>query len=79
MAAALQERDYRPTSGCTFGTKNLKTFSVLWTEQGDLYCGTPLFHHENRHLDCWCCQLTVLLSSVCDMEQKTPKPADTPV
>lgn len=33
--------------------RNLKMFSVLWKEQGDLYCGTPLFHHENRHPDCW--------------------------
>lgn len=43
----------------------------------DLQCGTPVFHHENRHLDCWGFQLTVVLSSVCDIEQKSPKQADT--
>lgn len=44
--------------------RNLKMFSVLWKEQGNLYCGTPLFHHESRHPDCWGFQLTVVLSSV---------------
>lgn len=45
-------------------SRNLKMFSVLWKEQGNLYCGTPLFYHENRHLDSWGFQLTIVLNSV---------------
>lgn len=73
VAEALQAL---PTSGCTFGS-NKEFEDVLWKEQGDLYCGTPLFHHENTHPNCWGFQLTVELSSVCDIEQKSPKQADT--
>lgn len=80
VAEALQGRHYRHyLLQMYFWNKerNLKMFSVLWKEQGDLYCGTPLFHHENRCLNCWGFQLTVVLSSVCDIAQKSPKQADT--
>lgn len=53
------------TSGCILEeARNLKMFSALWKEQGNLCCGTPLFFHENRHLDCWRLQFTIILNSV---------------
>lgn len=61
-------RHYLPQDALLEQRGNLEMFSVFWKERGDLFCGTPLFLHENTHPDCWGFQLTGVLSSVCDIE-----------